>query len=893
MPMRWRAPTRALSKERGTPIAPRRHRGRAGSGRVDGRRAPGLRMALRLGMGALIAALGLASAPRAAAALACAPLSLQKTTLRFGPADRDDRLGVAGEFTLPPGGSIDPATETTVLSLLDRSGPVFVGAIAPGAFRRDAAGRTWRFSDPAGQQARGVRSMRISSTDGVHFRWKAQARNLELAAASELDLEVVVAVGGDCARAIEPCARQPNGRSLVCRPPSPGAPAADIEVATRGRSLPLPEVVGVGTLGWDPRAPWATLQPYAPAAHLGLVRLYTLDPSHLFDRTSTTAPTPAEWAAAEDQVRAWARDVRVIAAAGYQPAVHLCCMPRWLSLRPSDESVHPNGAWLLAWAYAPPASLSGWYDLVHRLVSVIASEGLHLPYQVWDEPDWMHYGTLEDYVDLYEVSARAIRAADPLARVGGPGLSNFAKGKDVGWALPQHAPEGTPLFLPAWIAEAGRRGAPIDFVDWHFPTTDPDDGRIDSMVGNVRVWLAAAGYDPAAVRLRIGEWLDENCGEEAASLSSAAEIVPMLSRLAAAGVASHAHTSFTDQANWSDGCWTHVGLFSGGEQRPRFLVRAKLNVFRLVSWLGTTRLPVARRDPLVEAIVTESDAGYEILLANAASTAGAVRASRRAAGELAATGEIGASAYDALLACWDATLAATVVRPSGTLQACLAAAVTPAELTRLTTRTSEIMAAAAARQGVDWSGTVRVAGLRSGSYDVERALVDHGHGNVCAYNKATEPVPSSDACGAGGAADQAWAAVRADAEEAARAALRARGYAEGEIAIIEADLVAPCRVASATQGAFLACVDAGLPALAAQLGRAPGAMTADLHAALAAYDATLDAGELAAAAALNALPEVTSRLEPAGRAVAADGRLDLAVSLPPDGVLLLRLRPAE
>jgi hypothetical protein len=323
-------------------------------------------------------------------------------------------------------------------------------------------------------------------------------------------------------------------------------------------------------------------------------------------------------------------------------------------------------------------------------------------------------------------------------------------------------------------------------------------------------------------------------------------------------------------------------------------VRAKLNVFRLVSWLGEVRLPVARRDPFVEAIATESDAGYEILLANAVSAAGSLRAARRAVGELCATGVLGMVGCDALAACWTSMLSKTVVPPAGALQTCVEAAVTPEELALLTARTNEIAAEATARRGVDWSGTVRIAALRSGVYEVERALVDRSHGNVCAYNKATEPAVSADACGAGGAVDQAWAAVQVQADEAAREVMRARGgYTDGEIATIEVNLVAPCRAASSTSEALVACVDAGVPALAAQLGRDAGAMAADLHAAFAAYDAGLAAGEVSAAAALNSLPEVTSRLEPAGQATAADGRLDLQVSLPPDAVMLLRLRSVK
>ncbi len=838
----------------------------------------------------LVVALCVFAAPRADAALSCVPLSLREAKLRFGSASNGDRLSLRGEFALSPGQAIDPAAETVVLTLLDRGGTVFRVAIAPGSFRADAATRSWRFADPSGLQARGLRQMRFFSPDGLRFRWKAQARDTDLSAANEVDLEVVLAVGGDCARAVEPCRRGAKGRLLSCRAPSPDAPAAQIEATTRGRNGPLPGVIRVGILGWNPDAPWAMLQQYAPVARQGQVRVYTLDPSYYFDRTSTTPPSPAQWQAAEEQVRAWAREVKALAAAGYQPTTQFCCMPRWLSSRPADESVHPNGNWLLAWAYSPPADLSQWYDLVYRFVSVIASEGLHLPYQVWDEPDWSFYGTLEDYFDLYQVTASAIRAADPLALVGGPGLSGYGTAKASGWATPQNAPVGAPLFLPAWIAEMGRRAAPIDFVDWHFPTADPQDGRIDSMVQNVRTWLEAAGYDAASVPVRIGEWLKDNCGQGAADLPSAAQILPMLTRFADAGVTWHTHTSFTDQSNWSDGCWTHVGLLSGGAQHPRFVVRAKLNVFRLVSWLGEVRLAAVRRDPFVQAIVTQSSTGYAVLLANAVSTTSTLRAVRRAVGELCATGVLATAGCDALADCWAAMLANTTVPPPGWTQGCFAAAVAPEELDPIAPRAAEILSAATARQGVDWFGTVRIVGLRGGTYEVERALVDRTHGNVCAYNKATEPVPSEDTCGAGGAVDQAWAGVVAGAEEAARGELRARGYTDGEIATIETELIEACRLTSSTREAFLACIDAGIPALATQIGRDAGAMTVDLHAAFAVYDATLEEGEVAAAAALNALPQVTSQLEPAGQVEVAAGRLDLQVSLPPDGVMLLRLR---
>jgi len=836
---------------------------------------------------ALAAAVTLAPATPAQAAMNCAPLDLRGATLRAGSRSSGDQLTLRGEFALAQGQSIDPVSETVTVSVHDRSGLVFLAALEPGSLTANSTATAWSFSDPSGEVAGGLRRLRLSSADGSHFRWTARALDVDLSDANELELEVVISVGGDCFRAVEPCNRGSKGPSLKCRTFAAETIAA-VEVKASGPRSPLPSVIAVGVLGWDPAAPWAMLQPYLPVSHLGQVRV-ALSPSWLFSRTSTAPPTVQEWQAADASVRTWAREVQRIAAAGFQPTANITGMPRWLSSRPGDESRHPNGEWLIAWEYSPPAQLADWRAMVQRFVSIVASEGVHLIYQVWDEPDWMFFGTLDEYYDLYEVTAQAIRDADPLARVGGPGLSNFGKGKDIGWSSPQGAAVGTPRFLPAWIAEMGRRGAPIDFVDWHFPTPDPNDGQIDRMVAVVRGWLLQAGYDPSAVALRIGEWLKDNCGQEAADLPSAAEIVPMLGRLADAGFAWHTHTSFTDQSGWSDGCWTHVGLLCGAEQHPHFVVRSKLNVFRLVSWLGDTQLPVARRDPFVEAVATSSSDGYEILLANFVSVEGSARLFRRAGEELAATGMLPEAAFAAAEACLVATVATKVVPPPGTLLSCLEAALTPEQLDLVTARAAELRAEALARQTSEWSGVVRITGLRSGVYDVERGVVDRGHANVCAYNKATEPTPSQDACGAGGAVDRQWAAVVETAEEASRAVLRSRGYSQAEIDTIETDLVAPCRATATSQSEFIACVQAGVPALAAQLGRDPDAMTADLLAALAAYTSSLETGETAAAAALNALPEVSARLEAAGQAIAVAQRLDLDMTLPPNATMLVRL----
>ncbi len=289
----------------------------------------------------LVVVVNLAPATPAQGAMNCGPLDLRGATLRIGSPSSGGQLTLRGEFALAQGQAIDPANETVTVSVHDRSGLVFLAALEPGSLTANSAATAWRFSDPSGEAAAGVRKLKLSSSDGSRFRWTMRALDLDLSDANELELEVVISVGGDCFLAVEPCNRRSEGRALKCRTAA-AETAAAVEAKASGPQSPLPSVIAVGVLGWDLATPWEMLQPYLPVTHLGQVRL-TLNPSWFFSRTSTSPPTDQDWQAAEASVREWAREIQRIAAAGFQPTANITGMPRWLSSRPSDESKHPNG----------------------------------------------------------------------------------------------------------------------------------------------------------------------------------------------------------------------------------------------------------------------------------------------------------------------------------------------------------------------------------------------------------------------------------------------------------------------------------------------------------------------------------------------------------------------
>src|SRR3954467_2997071 len=103
-------------------------------------------------------------------------------------------------------------------------------------------------------------------------------------------------------------------------------------------------------------------------------------------------------------------------------------------------------------------------------------------FEVWNEPNLAGFWERADqqaYFELYENTARAIKAVDPQLRVGGPSPAGAA-------------------WVPELLAFAARRGVPVDFVSTHTYGVDGgfldedghDDNRLsanaDAVIGDVR-----------------------------------------------------------------------------------------------------------------------------------------------------------------------------------------------------------------------------------------------------------------------------------------------------------------------------------------------------------------------------------------------------------------------
>lgn len=145
---------------------------------------------------------------------------------------------------------------------------------------------------------------------------------------------------------------------------------------------------------------------------------------------------------------------------GLAPVVELSYMPRDLARDPS-KTVFAYQA-----IVSPPHDWDRWGDLVRDLVAHLVDRyGLarvrdQWAFEVWNEANLEVFwaGTREEYLRLYDVTARAVKSVDPGLRVGGPASAA------AGW-------------MGDLLRHVDGSGAPIDFVSTHTYGSPPLDFR--------------------------------------------------------------------------------------------------------------------------------------------------------------------------------------------------------------------------------------------------------------------------------------------------------------------------------------------------------------------------------------------------------------------------------
>ncbi|MGC4035759.1 MAG: beta-xylosidase [Chitinophagaceae bacterium] len=157
---------------------------------------------------------------------------------------------------------------------------------------------------------------------------------------------------------------------------------------------------------------------------------------------------------------------------GMKPYAQISFMPEALSIKPESDSFqittdkqkvyHYTG-----WNY-PPKNYKKFAELVYQWVKHCVErygkkEVESWYWEVWNEPDISYWkGTVEEYIQLYDYSADAVKRALPTARVGGPETTNPSG-------------ENAAKFLRAFLEHAangknyvtGQKGSPLDFISFH------------------------------------------------------------------------------------------------------------------------------------------------------------------------------------------------------------------------------------------------------------------------------------------------------------------------------------------------------------------------------------------------------------------------------------------
>ena len=174
---------------------------------------------------------------------------------------------------------------------------------------------------------------------------------------------------------------------------------------------------------------------------------------------------------------------------GVRPFVEISFMPRKLAAK---EAIHPF--WYKQ-NVAPPKDYAKWDDLIrsfakHLIDRYGIDEVAQWYFEVWNEPNidfWAGEPKQATYFELYDHTARALKAVNPRLRVGGPATSS------AHW-------------VDDFLAHVARESVPVDFVTSHgyaddtvedlFGTKEeiPMDQRVCRAIGKVHNQIAASAY---------------------------------------------------------------------------------------------------------------------------------------------------------------------------------------------------------------------------------------------------------------------------------------------------------------------------------------------------------------------------------------------------------------
>jgi len=172
----------------------------------------------------------------------------------------------------------------------------------------------------------------------------------------------------------------------------------------------------------------------------------------------------------------------------------------------------------------PPADLDKYANIARHIVLHYNrgwDHGFHYRlryWEVWNEPDFRVFwtGTPQQYYELYEKVARAVKSADASAQVGGPTISQPL--------------DATP-YREGFLDFVRAKNLPLDFFAWHFYTLDSNDPKtLVDIGGQIRGILDAKGFK--STKNVLDEWnvdlFDRDLSKAARAAFAVTSIIYML-----------------------------------------------------------------------------------------------------------------------------------------------------------------------------------------------------------------------------------------------------------------------------------------------------------------------------------------------------------------------------
>ena len=287
---------------------------------------------------------------------------------------------------------------------------------------------------------------------------------------------------------------------------------------------------------------------------------------------------------------------------GVKPVVEISFMPKKLAFNP--DSLHPF--WYKQ-NVSPPKSMERWDDLIRALArNLVDRYGIEEVsswyFEVWNEPNidfWNGIPRDKSYFELYEHTARDLKAISPRLRVGGPATAASD-------------------WVDSFLAYTNEHHVPVDFVSSHayaddtienifpndrsVPRDTPMDERVCLAIKKVRGQMKAAGHEKTPLF-----WTEWNVQGESESRDTTF-VGPALANTIRQCDGSVDMMSF----------WTFSDVFEEGGPFPRpfmgnFGLRAEFGInkpsfydFALLHKLGQQRIPNESKNALVTKAVDGS-----------------------------------------------------------------------------------------------------------------------------------------------------------------------------------------------------------------------------------------------------------------------------------------------